>query len=45
MKEGICLFGMKILGLASHSSVSQSGTFLTEADTLTTCHQSLICAQ
>ena len=39
MKEDICLFGMKTSGLAPQSSASQSGTILTEADTLTTCHQ------
>jgi len=39
MKEGICLFGMKTLGLAPQNSASQSGTVLTETDTLTTRHQ------
>jgi hypothetical protein len=35
MKEGICLFGMKTLGPAPQSPPYQSGTVLTEADTLT----------
>jgi len=39
MKEGVCLFGMKTLGLTPQSSASQSGTVITEADALTTCHQ------